>query len=72
MPNIGIPGLVLILIIALIVFGPAKLPQLGKAAGQTLKEFKSSTKGVIDEVSEEFKLDDASGQDARKNDDKKN
>lgn len=72
MPNIGIPGLVLILIIALIVFGPAKLPQLGKAAGQTLKEFKSSTKGIIDEVSEEFKLDDASGQDARKNDDKKN
>lgn len=72
MPNIGIPGLVLILIIALIVFGPAKLPQLGRAAGQTLKEFKSSTKGVIDEVSEEFKLDDASGQDARRNDDKKN
>ncbi|MDE4084372.1 twin-arginine translocase TatA/TatE family subunit [Planococcus maritimus] len=72
MPNIGIPGLVLIFIIALIVFGPAKLPQLGRAAGQTLKEFKSSTKGVIDEVSEEFKLDDASGQDARKNDDKKN
>lgn len=72
MPNIGIPGLVLILIIALIVFGPAKLPQLGKAAGQTLKEFKSSTKGIIDEVSEEFKLDDASDQDARKNDDKKN
>ena len=72
MPNIGLPGLVLILIIALIVFGPAKLPQLGKAAGQTLKEFKSSTKGIIDEVSEEFKMDDASGQDARKNDDKKN
>lgn len=72
MPNIGIPGLVLILIIALIVFGPAKLPQLGRAAGQTLKEFKSSTKGVIDEVSEEFKLDDASGQDAKRNDDKKN
>ncbi|ALS74819.1 preprotein translocase [Planococcus rifietoensis] len=72
MPNIGIPGLVLILIIALIVFGPAKLPQLGKAAGQTLKEFKSSTKGVIDEVSEEFKMNDASGQEAKRNDDKKN
>ena len=72
MPNIGIPGLALILIIALIVFGPAKLPQLGKAAGQTLKEFKNSTKGVIDEVSEEFKMDDASNQDAKRNDDKKN
>ena len=72
MPNIGIPGLVLILIIALIVFGPAKLPQLGKAAGQTLKEFKSSTKGIIDEVSDEFKMDDASNQDGKRNDDKKN
>jgi sec-independent protein translocase protein TatA len=56
MPNIGVPGLILILIIALIIFGPAKLPQLGRAVGQTLKEFKNSTKGVIDEVTEEFEL----------------
>ena len=42
MPNIGIPGLIIILIIALIVFGPKKLPQLGRAVGETLKEFKNS------------------------------
>lgn len=58
MPNIGVPGLILILIIALIVFGPAKLPQLGRAVGQTLKEFKNSTKEVVDEVTEEFEFEE--------------
>ncbi|MCK1997824.1 sec-independent protein translocase protein TatA [Paenisporosarcina quisquiliarum] len=58
MPNIGVPGLIIILIIALIVFGPSKLPQLGKAVGQTLREFKNSTKDIVDDVTEEFKLDD--------------
>lgn len=58
MPNIGVPGLIIILIIALIVFGPSKLPQLGKAVGQTLKEFKNSTKDIVDDVAEEFKLED--------------
>jgi sec-independent protein translocase protein TatA len=59
MPNIGVPGLIIILVIALIVFGPSKLPQLGKAVGQTLREFKNSTKDIVDEVTDEFKLDDA-------------
>ncbi|MET0959087.1 MAG: twin-arginine translocase TatA/TatE family subunit [Psychrobacillus psychrotolerans] len=58
MPNIGVPGLILILIIALIVFGPAKLPQLGRAVGQTLNEFKKSTKEVVDEVAVEFELEE--------------
>jgi sec-independent protein translocase protein TatA len=45
--NIGIPGLILIIILALIIFGPSKLPELGKAAGSTLKEFKNATKDLI-------------------------
>lgn len=49
MASIGVPGLIIILVLALIIFGPAKLPQLGKAVGETLKEFKSSTKGVMDD-----------------------
>lgn len=53
MPSIGVPGLILILLIALIVFGPAKLPQLGKAIGETLREFRSSTKEMVDEVTRE-------------------
>lgn len=45
--NIGIPGLVLIIVLALIIFGPKKLPEIGKAAGQTLKEFKSSANDLL-------------------------
>jgi sec-independent protein translocase protein TatA len=47
--NIGISGLLIILVIALIVFGPAKLPQLGKAFGETLREFRNSTRGIADD-----------------------
>ncbi|WP_338447929.1 twin-arginine translocase TatA/TatE family subunit [Niallia oryzisoli] len=54
--NIGVPGLILILILALIIFGPKKLPEIGRAFGQTLREFKKSTRDltsdVIDEVEE--------------------
>ena len=54
--NIGFPGLIIILIIALVIFGPKKLPEIGKAAGQTLSEFKKSahdlTSDVTDEVNE--------------------
>ncbi|TQR10992.1 twin-arginine translocase TatA/TatE family subunit [Psychrobacillus soli] len=49
MPNIGVPGLIIVLILALIIFGPSKLPQLGRAVGQTLKEFKSSTRDIIND-----------------------
>ncbi|AIF43621.1 twin-arginine translocase TatA/TatE family subunit [Virgibacillus sp. SK37] len=52
--SIGIPGLILILIIALIVFGPKKLPEIGKAAGQTLREFKKSTSSLTSDVADEF------------------
>jgi sec-independent protein translocase protein TatA len=54
--NIGIPGLVLILTIALIIFGPSKLPEVGRAFGRTLTEFKSAAKGLVsDEEKEEAK-----------------
>lgn len=41
--NIGVPGLILIFVVALLIFGPSKLPEIGKAAGQTIKEFKRTT-----------------------------
>lgn len=45
--NIGVPGLILILVIALVIFGPSKLPEIGRAFGRTLTEFKSATKGLV-------------------------
>jgi sec-independent protein translocase protein TatA len=48
--NIGVPGLILILIIALIIFGPSKLPEIGKAFGSTLREFKKSTKDLVEDA----------------------
>lgn len=45
--NIGIPGLILVLVIALIIFGPSKLPEIGRAFGQTLREFKRSTNEIM-------------------------
>ncbi|MEK5521148.1 Sec-independent protein translocase TatA [Heyndrickxia sporothermodurans] len=56
--SIGIPGLIIILVLALILFGPAKLPQLGKAVGDTLREFKKSTKEVVDDVTEPFESEE--------------
>ncbi|MEK4230029.1 twin-arginine translocase TatA/TatE family subunit [Solibacillus sp. FSL H8-0538] len=46
---IGVPGLIIILVIVLIVFGPKKLPEIGGAVGKTFAEFKKSTKGLIDD-----------------------
>ncbi|KHE71649.1 twin-arginine translocase TatA/TatE family subunit [Halobacillus sp. BBL2006] len=45
--NIGVPGLILILIIALVIFGPSKLPEIGKAFGSSLKEFKKATGDIM-------------------------
>ncbi|MBB6735887.1 twin-arginine translocase TatA/TatE family subunit [Cohnella zeiphila] len=51
--NIGISGLIIVFAIALIVFGPAKLPQLGRAFGDTLREFRNSTRGIAEDRQEE-------------------
>ena len=57
--GIGVPELILILIIGLVVFGPGKLPGVGKALGQSIKEFKQANSDdhkTID-VAEQKKLD---------------
>jgi len=53
--NIGIPGMILLVVLALIIFGPTKLPEIGKAAGQTLKEFKSSANDLITDKEDDHK-----------------
>jgi TatA/E family protein of Tat protein translocase len=49
MPNIGPMEIAIVLIIALVVFGPSKLPELGKSAGKGFREFKDSVTGRDDE-----------------------
>ncbi|MBU5466911.1 twin-arginine translocase TatA/TatE family subunit [Virgibacillus sp. MSJ-26] len=49
MANIGVPSLILILVLGLLIFGPNKLPELGQAVGKTLREFKQSTKGIMED-----------------------
>jgi len=51
--NIGIPGLILILIVALVIFGPSKLPEIGKAFGKSLREFKDATKDITSEFKDD-------------------
>lgn len=52
---IGPGSLAVIAIVALIIFGPKKLPELGKAAGDTLREFKNATKGLTSDDEEKRK-----------------
>ncbi|MDQ0225446.1 twin-arginine translocase TatA/TatE family subunit [Metabacillus niabensis] len=47
--NLGFGEIMLIVFVALLLFGPKKLPELGKAAGKTLREFKRATKGLMDD-----------------------
>jgi sec-independent protein translocase protein TatA len=42
-------SLLLIAFVALLIFGPKKLPELGRAAGNSLREFKFATKGLADD-----------------------
>ena len=53
--SIGVPGLIIILVIVLILFGPRKLPEVGSAVGKTLSEFKKSAKDIIDDDDETTK-----------------
>jgi sec-independent protein translocase protein TatA len=51
--NLGFGEIALIVFVALLLFGPKKLPELGKAAGKTLKEFKNATKGIMEDDEKE-------------------
>jgi sec-independent protein translocase protein TatA len=48
MPEIGIAGLVVILVVALLVFGPKRLPEMGRSLGRGMREFKDSVSGKED------------------------
>lgn len=55
MSSIGVPGLIILVILALILFGPKKLPELGRAFGQTLREFKKATHNLANDDEDDAK-----------------
>lgn len=56
--GIGMPELLIILAVALIVFGPKKLPELAKSLGRAMGEFKRATNDLKDSIQSETGLDD--------------
>ncbi len=52
--SIGLPELIIILIIALLVFGPKKLPEVGKSVGRAIREFKKASDELRSKVEEEI------------------
>jgi len=54
MPNIGPLEIVVVLIIALVVFGPKRLPELGKSMGNGIREFRSTISGKDEEPKPEL------------------
>jgi sec-independent protein translocase protein TatA len=48
--GLGVPELIVILVIALVIFGPGKLPEIGSALGKGIRDFKKSFEGVEEDV----------------------
>ena len=56
--SIGMPELIIILVIALIIFGPRKLPELGRSLGRSLKEFKRASNELQNTLDEEIRIEE--------------
>ena len=56
--SIGMPELMIIFVIALIIFGPRKLPELGRSMGKSLSEFKRASNDLRNTLDEEIRIED--------------
>lgn len=63
--SIGMPELIIILVIALIIFGPRKLPELGKSLGRSLNEFKRASTDLQNTLEQEIRLEEQKEQQAK-------
>ncbi len=55
---IGVPELIIIFVVALIVFGPRKLPELGRSLGKSLSEFKRASNDLRNTLDEEIRTEE--------------
>jgi sec-independent protein translocase protein TatA len=60
--SIGMPELIIILVIALIIFGPRKLPELGRSLGRSIGEFKKASNELRSTLEEEIRLEETRDQ----------
>jgi len=63
--SIGMPELVIILVIALVIFGPRKLPELGRSLGKSLGEFKRASNELRNTLEEEVRVEEQREQKAK-------
>jgi TatA/E family protein of Tat protein translocase len=56
--SVGVPELIIIFTIALIIFGPRKLPELGKSLGKSLAEFKRASNELKNTLDEEIRIEE--------------
>ena len=56
--SIGMPELIVIFVIALIIFGPRKLPELGRSLGRSINEFKRASNELKNTLEEEIRVDE--------------
>jgi|SRR6186997_922733 len=69
--SIGMPELIIILVIALIIFGPRKLPELGKSLGRSLNEFKKASTDLQNTLEQEIKIEEQKEQSKKNKDEEK-